>query len=111
METLRLRHQEVDEALRTTTQHQEGIVAITSPRPPVAQELSDMMMEESIQNEQLALTVCELREKNENMEEESSYQWYRGKVKDTISERDRLQSTVYRLEGVVREEERGTETR
>ena len=70
VETLRLR-QELDEALKTITQHQEGIVAITSPKPPVAQELSDLMMEESIQNEQLEKAVCELREKNESMEESS----------------------------------------
>ena len=80
VETLRLR-QELDEALKTITQHQEGIVAITSPKPPVAQELSDLMMEESIQNERLERTVCELREKNDSMEEESSYEWYKGKYK------------------------------
>ena len=40
--TLRLR-QELDEALRTITQYQEGIVAVSSPKPPVAQELSDMI--------------------------------------------------------------------
>ena len=110
VETLRLR-QELDEALKTITQHQEGIVAVASPKPPVAQELSDLMMEESIQNEQLEKAVCEPREKNESMEEESSYQWYRGQIKDTISERDRLQSAVYRLEGEVRDEEKEAQKR
>ena len=63
------------------------------------------MAEEFIQNEQLEKAVCELRTKNEKMEEESSYQWYRDRVRDTINDRDRLQGSVYRLEGEVREEE------
>ena len=104
VETLRLR-QELDEALKTVTQYQESIVAVSSPKPPVAQELSDMMAEEYFQNEKLKKAVCELRAKSEKMEEESSYQWYRDRVRDTIDERDQLRGSVYRLEGEVRTEE------
>ena len=104
VETLRLR-QELDEALKTVTQYQESIVAVSSPKPPVAQELSDMMAEEYFQNEKLKKAVCELRAKSEKMEEESSYQWYRDRVRDAIDERDQLRGSVYRLEGEVRTEE------
>ena len=104
VETLRLR-QELDEALKTITHYQEGIVAVTSPKPPVAQELSDMMAEEYIQNEMLEKAVCELRAKNQRMEEESSYQWHRDRLRNATDERDRLQGSVYRLEGEVRTEE------
>ena len=88
VETLRLR-QELDEALKAITQHQEGIVAVASPKPPVAQELCDLMAEESIQNEQLEKTVFELRKRNERVEEESSYQWYREQVRENVTERER----------------------
>ena len=104
VETLRLR-QELDEALRTITQYQEGIVAVSSPKPPVAQELSDMMAEEFIQNEKLEKAVNELKAKNQRMEEESSYQWHRDQLRDVIDERNRFQGSVYRLEGEVRTEE------
>ena len=104
VETLRLR-QELDEALRTITQYQEGIVAVSSPKPPVAQELSDMMAEEFIQNEKLEKAISELKAKNQRMEEESSYQWHRDQLRDVIDERNRFQGSVYRLEGEVRTEE------
>ncbi len=104
VETMRLR-QELDEALRTVTQYQEGIVAVSSPQQPIAQDLNDLMAEEYIKSEKLEKTVRELRETNETMESGSTYQWYRSQVKDTYDERDRLRGKVYRLEAEVRAEE------
>ena len=99
VETLRLR-QELDEAMKTVAQYQESVVSVSSPKPPFAQEMSDLLAEEYIQNEKMEKTIKELRESRDEMEE-NAYQRYRDDVKDTYDERDRLRGKVYRLEGEV----------
>ena len=99
VETLRLR-QELDEAMKTVTQYQESVVSVSSPKPPFAQEMSDLLAEEYIQSEKMEKTIKELRESRDEMEE-NAYQRYRDDVKDTYDERDRLRGKVYRLEGEV----------
>ena len=42
VETLRLR-QELDEAMKTVAQYQESVVSVSSPKPPFAQEMSDLL--------------------------------------------------------------------
>ena len=104
VETLRLR-QELEEAMKTVAQYQESVVAVSSPKPPFAQEMSDLLAEEYIQSEKMEKTIKELRESRDEMEE-NAYQRYRDEVKDTYDERDRLRGKVYRLEGEVVSEER-----
>ena len=99
VETLRLR-QELDEAMKTVAQYQESVVSVSSPKPPFAQEMSDLLAEEYIQSEKMEKTIKELRESRDEMEE-NAYQRYRDDVKDTYDERDRLRGKVYRLEGEV----------
>ena len=104
VETLRLR-QELEEAMKTVAQYQESVVSVSSPKPPFAQEMSDLLAEEYIQSEKMEKTIKELRESRNEMEE-NAYQRYRDEVKDTYDERDRLRGKVYRLEGEVVAEER-----
>ena len=104
VETLRLR-QELEEAMKTVAQYQESVVSVSSPKPPFAQEMSDLLAEEYIQSEKMEKTIKELRESRDEMEE-NAYQRYRDDVKDTYDERDRLRGKVYRLEGEVVSEER-----
>ena len=104
VETLRLR-QELEEAMKTVAQYQESVVSVSSPKPPFAQEMSDLLAEEYIQSEKMEKTIKELRESRNEMEE-NAYQRYRDEVKDTYDERDRLRGKVYRLEGEVVSEER-----
>ena len=99
VETLRLR-QELEEAMKTVAQYQESVVSVSSPKPPFAQEMSDLLAEEYIQSEKMEKTIKELRESRDEMEE-NAYQRYRDDVKDTYDERDRLRGKVYRLEGEV----------
>ena len=99
VETLRLR-QELDEAMKTVAQYQESVVSVSSPKPPFAQEMSDLLAEEYIQSEKMEKTIKELRESRDEMEE-NAHQRYRDDVKDTYDERDRLRGKVYRLEGEV----------
>ena len=104
VETLRLR-QELEEAMKTVAQYQESVVSVSSPKPPFAQEMSDLLAEEYIQSEKMEKTIKELKESRDEMEE-NVYQRYRDEVKDTYDERDRLRGKVYRLEGEVSSEER-----
>ena len=104
VETLRLR-QELEEAMKTVAQYQESVVSVSSPKPPFAQEMSDLLAEEYIQSEKMEKTIKELKESRNEMEE-NAYQRYRDEVKDTYDERDRLRGKVYRLEGEVVAEER-----
>ena len=104
VETLRLR-QELEEAMKTVAQYQESVVSVSSPKPPFAQEMSDLLAEEYIQSEKMEKTIKELRESRDEMEE-NAYQRYRDDIKDTYDERDRLRGKVYRLEGEVVSEER-----
>ena len=104
VETLRLR-QELEEAMKTVAQYQESVVSVSSPKPPFAQEMSDLLAEEYIQCEKMEKTIKELKESRDEMEE-NAYQRYRDEVKDTYDERDRLRGKVYRLEGEVSSEER-----
>ena len=99
VETLRLR-QELDEAMKTVAQYQESVVSVSSPKPPFAQEMSDLLAEEYIQSEKMEKTIKELRESRDEMED-NAYQRYRDDVKDTYDERDRLRGKVYRLEGEI----------
>ena len=99
VETLRLR-QELEEAMKTVAQYQESVVSVSSPKPPFAQEMSDLLAEEYIQSEKMEKTIKELRESRDEMEE-NAYQRYRDDVKETYDERDRLRGKVYRLEGEV----------
>ena len=107
VETLRLR-QELDEAMKTVAQYQESVVSVSSPKPPFAQEMSDLLAEEYIQSEKMEKAIKELKESRNEMEENAyqRYKRYRDEVKDTYDERDRLRGKVYRLEGEVVAEER-----